>query len=89
MFSAIARGVSVLTEREVDFIKQHTAVLGEDGEAAVSKIQDKARESGCQLADILRMVEDYCKDLGNRIMLKEPSCPLTWRRGVRQRGRPS
>jgi hypothetical protein len=28
----IVRGVSILTEREVDFIKQHTATLGEDGE---------------------------------------------------------
>jgi hypothetical protein len=43
---AIVRGVSVLTESEVDFIKQHTVTLGEDGEAAKSKTQEKARESG-------------------------------------------
>ncbi len=58
------------------FIKHHTAVLVEDGEAAMSKIQEKARETGCLLADILRMTEDYCKDLGNRAMLRELSIDL-------------
>jgi hypothetical protein len=70
------RGVSTLTEREVDFIKQHTATLGEDGEAAMSKIQEKARESGSQPADILRIIEDYCEDLGNRAMFRELSIDL-------------
>ncbi len=73
---AIARGASVLMEREADFIKQQTAVLGEDGEVAMNKIQEKARESACQPADILRMIEDYCKDLGNRVMIRELSLDL-------------
>ncbi len=65
-----------MMEREVDFIKQQPVVLGEDGEAAMNKIQEKARESGCKPADILRMIEDCCKDLGNRAMLRELSQDL-------------
>jgi hypothetical protein len=39
--------VSVLMECQVDFITRHTAMLGEDGEVAMSKIQKKAGEPGC------------------------------------------
>ncbi len=73
---AIARGASVLTECETDYIKQQTALLGEDGEAAVNKILEKAKELTCQPADILRMDEDNCKDLGNRVVMRELSVDL-------------
>jgi hypothetical protein len=63
---AIARG-----ECEVDFFRQQTATLGEDGEMAMNKIQGKTKESACQPAHILRMIENYCKDLDNRVMLRE------------------
>ncbi len=35
---AIAKGESVLTDCEVDFIRRHAAMLGEDGETAMGKI---------------------------------------------------
>ncbi len=70
---AIARGASVLTNREAEYIKQQTALLGEDGEAAMSRILERAKELTCQPADILKMVEDYCKDLNNRVAMRELS----------------
>jgi hypothetical protein len=42
----------------------------------MSKNQEKARESGSQPADILRIIEDYCEDLGNRAMFRELSIDL-------------
>ncbi len=73
---AIRRGESVLTECQVDFIRRHTEKLGEDGEMVMNKIQERAGEPGCQPADIVRMIEDYCEDLGNRAMLRELSIDL-------------
>jgi hypothetical protein len=35
-----------------------------------------ATELACQPADILKMVEDYLKDLGNRVVLRELSTQL-------------
>jgi hypothetical protein len=73
---AIARGTSVLTERETEYIKQRTTLLGEDGEAAVGKILERAKELACQPADVLMMVEDYCKDISNRVAMRELSIDL-------------
>jgi hypothetical protein len=39
----------------------------------MGKIQQKAAEPGCLPADALREIEDYCKDLGHRPMLRELS----------------
>jgi hypothetical protein len=60
----------------VDFINCHMAILGEDGETAMGKIQQKARGPGCLPADIVKMIEDYCKDLSNRVVLRELSVDL-------------
>jgi hypothetical protein len=76
MREAIAKGASILTERETEYIKQQTALLGEDGEAAVGRILDRAKELACQPADALKMVEDYFKDLSNRVVLRELSSNL-------------
>jgi hypothetical protein len=73
---AILKGGSILTDSQVDFIRRHATILGEDGEIAMGKIQQKATEPGCLPADIVRMIEDYCKDLGNRVMLRELSNDL-------------
>jgi hypothetical protein len=45
-------------------------LLGEDGEAAVCKVLDKARELASQPADVLKMLEDYFKDLSNKVVLR-------------------
>ncbi len=42
----------------------------------MGKIQQKATEPRCLPADIMKMIEDYCKDLGNRAMLRELSGDL-------------
>ncbi len=68
---AIENGESVLTDSQVEFIKHHAAVLGEDGRDAMREIQQKATEPGCLPADIARITEGCCKDLGRRAMLWE------------------
>ncbi len=73
---AILKGGTVFTDTQTDFIRRHAAILGEDGEAAKGKIQKKAVGPGCLPADIVKMTEDYCKDLRNRVMLRELSDDL-------------
>jgi hypothetical protein len=68
---AILKGESVFTNSQAEFIKHHAAILGEDCKAAMGKIQQKAAEPGCIPADVVRAIEDYCKDLGHRAMLRE------------------
>jgi hypothetical protein len=70
---ALQKGESVLSDSQVEFIKHHTAILGEDGEAAVREIQKKATESVCLPADIARVIDSYCKDLSRREGLRELS----------------
>ncbi len=59
----ILKGGSVFTDSQVDFINRHTAVLREDGETAMGKIQQKATGPRCLPADIVKMIEDYCSEL--------------------------
>ncbi len=73
---AIAKGASVLTDQETEYIKQQAALLGEDGEAAIGRVLYKAREPASQPADVLRMVEGYLKDLSNKVALRELSIDL-------------
>jgi hypothetical protein len=73
---AVAIEASVLTDLETEQIKQQAALLGENGEATVGKILDKARELASQPADVLRMVEGYLKELNNKVMLRELSIDL-------------
>ncbi len=61
---------------EVEFIKHHTAILGEDREAAMREIQKKATESVCLPADITRVIDSYCKDLSQKVGLQELSNDL-------------
>ncbi len=42
----------------------------------MGRVLDMATELACQPADILKMVEDYLKDLGNRVVLRELSTQL-------------
>jgi hypothetical protein len=43
---AILKGGSVFTDSQADFIKRHAATLGEDGETAMGKIQQKREGQG-------------------------------------------
>jgi hypothetical protein len=73
---ALQKGESVLSDSQVELIKHHTAILGEDGEAAMREIQKKARESVCLPTDIARVTDSYCKDLSRRVGLRELSNDL-------------
>jgi hypothetical protein len=73
---AILKGETVFTGSQAEFIKHHAAILGEDGKAAMGEIQLKAAEPGCLPADIVKAIEDCCKDLGHRAMLRELSGDL-------------
>jgi hypothetical protein len=55
----------------VDLIKQHTTFLGDDGEAVMREIQEDATKTGRLPADIARVIERYCIDLGRRVALQE------------------
>jgi hypothetical protein len=73
---AILKGEPVFTNSQEEFINHHAAILGKDGKAAMGKIQQKAAEPGCLPADVVRVIENYCKDLGHRAMLRELSGDL-------------
>jgi hypothetical protein len=73
---ALQKGESVLSDSQVELIKHHTPILGEDGKAAMREIQKKATESVCLPADIARVIDSYCKDLSWRVGLRELSNDL-------------
>jgi hypothetical protein len=73
---ALQKGEFVLSDSQVELIKHHTTILGEDGEAAMREIQKKAMESVCLPADIVRVIDSYCKDLTRRVGLRELSNDL-------------
>jgi hypothetical protein len=72
----LQKGESVLSDSQVEFIKHHTAILGEDGEAAMREIQRKATESVCLPAEIARVLDSYYKDLSWKVGLRELSNDL-------------
>jgi hypothetical protein len=73
---AILKGESVFTSSQGELIKHHATLLGKNSKVAMGKIQQKAIEPGCLPADVVRAIEDYCKDLGHRAMLRELSGDL-------------
>jgi hypothetical protein len=73
---AIFKGESVFSSSQAEFIKHHAAILGKDGKAPMVKIQQKVTEPGCLPADVLKAIEDHCRDLGHRAMLRELSGDL-------------
>jgi hypothetical protein len=70
---ALAGGKPVLSEDQVDLIREQTTFLGEDGEAVMREIQEDAMKTGRLPADIARVIEKYCKDLARRVALRELS----------------
>jgi hypothetical protein len=73
---ALAGGKPVLSESQVDLIKWHTTFLGEDGKAAMRGIQEEATKTVCLPADIAKLIESYCKELTQRVALRELSIDL-------------
>ncbi len=71
--TALAEGRPVLTEAQKDLIRQQTALLGEDGNAIMRGIQEEAESVGRLPADISKIIERCCEDLGQRVARLERS----------------
>jgi hypothetical protein len=70
---ALAGGRPVLTEAQEDLIRQQSNLLGEDGEAVMRAIQEDAVSAGRLPADIAKVKEKCCQDLGRRVARLEKS----------------
>jgi hypothetical protein len=68
---AIEKGDSILMDQEVRQVTQQPVLLGKDEDAMVGEILNLTKEIGNQLADVLRVVEDYLRKLGRRAALRE------------------
>jgi hypothetical protein len=70
---ALAEGRPVLSEAQRDLIRQQTTFLGEDGDAVMRVIQEDAMKPGRLPADVARVIEKCCQDIGRRVALREMS----------------
>ncbi len=70
---ALAEGRPVLSEAQRDLIRQQTTFLGEGGDAVMRVIQEDAMKPGCLPADVARVIEKCCQDIGRRVALREMS----------------
>jgi hypothetical protein len=70
---ALAGGRSIFTEAQEDLIRQQSNLLGEDGDAVMRAIQEDAVSAGRLPADIARVIEKCCQDLGRRMARLEKS----------------
>jgi hypothetical protein len=70
---ALAGGCSVFTETQEDLIRQQSNLLGEDGDGVMRAIQEDAVSAGRLPADVARVIEKCCQDLGRRMARLEKS----------------
>jgi hypothetical protein len=68
---ALVEGRSVLLEAQRDLIERQTTLLGEDGDAVMQAIQEDAVKTGRLPADVAKVIERCCQDLGRRVALLE------------------
>ncbi len=66
-------GNPVITEAQQELIKKHAALLGEDGDAIIQDIQEEAEKAVKLPADIFKLIESCCRDLGKRAAIWELS----------------
>jgi hypothetical protein len=71
IWEALAEGRSVLSEAQIDLIRQQTTLLGEDWDAVMRVIQEDAVKTRCLPADIAKVIERCCQDLGHRVALQK------------------
>jgi hypothetical protein len=69
-------GNPVITGAQQELIKKHAALLGEDGDAIIQDIQAEAEKAGNLLADIFKLIESCCRDLGKRAAILELSTEM-------------
>jgi hypothetical protein len=70
---ALAEGRPVLTEAQEELIRQQSTLLGEDGDAVMRAIQEDAVTTGRLPADVAKVIEKCCQDLGRRVARLEKS----------------
>jgi hypothetical protein len=68
---ALAEGRSVFSEAQEDLIRRQSTLLGEDGGAVMQAIQEDAVKTGRLPADVAKVIEKCCQDLGRRVALLE------------------
>jgi hypothetical protein len=73
IWEALAEGRPVLTEAQEDLIRQQSTLLGEDGDAVMRAIQEDAVSARRLPADVPKIREKCCQDLGRRVARLEKS----------------
>jgi hypothetical protein len=66
-------GNPVIPEAQQVLIKKHAALLGEDGDAIIQDIQEEAEKAGKLPADVFKLIESCCQDLGQKAAIQELS----------------
>ncbi len=74
--AAMEGGNPVITEAQQELIEKNAALLGEDGNAIIQDIQAEAEKAGKLPADIFKLIESCCRDLGKRVAILELSNEL-------------
>jgi hypothetical protein len=70
---ALAEGRSVLSEAQEKLIRRQSTLLGEDGDAVMQAIQEDAVKTRRLPADVAKVIEKCCQDLGRRVARLEKS----------------
>jgi hypothetical protein len=66
-------GNPVITGAKQELIEKNAALLGEDGNAIIQDIQAEAEKAGKLPADIFKLLESCCRDLGQSVAILELS----------------
>jgi hypothetical protein len=69
--AAMEGGNPVIPEAQQELIKKHVALLGEDRDAIIQDIQEEAEKAGKLPADVFKLIESCCRDLGKRAAIQE------------------
>jgi hypothetical protein len=64
-------GNPVITGAQQELNEKNAALLGEDGNAIIQDIQTEAEKAGKLPADIFKLIESCCRDLGKRVAILE------------------
>jgi hypothetical protein len=73
LWEALAEGRPVFSEAQEELIRRQSTLLGEDGGAVMQAIQEDAVKAGRLPADVAKVIEKCCQDLGRRVARLEKS----------------
>jgi hypothetical protein len=60
-------------EAQEELIRRQSTLLGEDGDAVMQAIQEDAVKTGLLPAEVAKVIEKCCQDLGRRVAWLEKS----------------